>query len=88
MKNSVRIRTIQIEQEEIVPGTKSNFSTDIEPMYIKRCTFKAIKSKAELISKNINPIEMKLNYSYVFEGEKMYFFSEPQEILPKVFISN
>lgn len=39
---------IQIEQNEIVWGTKLNFSTDVEPMYIKRCAFKAMKSKAEL----------------------------------------
>ena len=82
------ISTTSEEQEEIVWGTKSNFSTDFEPMYIKRCTFKAIKSKAELISKNRNPIEMKMNYFYVFEGEKCTFFSELQEIFPEVFISN
>lgn len=83
MKKSVRIRTIQIEQEEIVWGTKSNFSTDVEPMYIKRCTFKAIKSKAELISKTRNPTEMKMNYFYVFEGEKCTFLVNLKKFFQK-----
>lgn len=38
-----------MEQDEIVQGTKINFSVDVEkPMYIKRCIFKSWKAKAEL----------------------------------------
>lgn len=46
-KISMRFRRILMDQDKTVQGAKINFSSDVEPMDIKRFIFKAMKSRAE-----------------------------------------